>query len=418
MLQAMLASMSSIKAQQERMDVIGNNLANVNTVGFKGSDASFEDMVSQVITQGVNPLQFGQGVFVGSTSTDLTQGTLNATGQPSDLAIQGNGYFVVANGQGQAYTRDGEFTLNSAGMLVQAATGAPVLGWSADASGNVNNTGAVSASSTITIPMGSLSSAQATSNVGIGGNLSSTAAATDTATMGVNVFDSLGGKHSLTLTFGSHTAPPGAGAPAGATSSWTWTATEGTNTVGSSSSTGNQPLYFDANGNLLNPTALGAITVPASGGASGTNINLNFSSITQNSGSSAVQALSEDGAPAGSLQSFTIGTDGTITGVFSNGLTKTLAQVALASFSNPQGLSNLGNNLLSQTLGSGQASVGAAGTGSRGEVQAGFLEQSNVDVGTQFTNMIVTQRGYEANTKVVTAANQMLQDLLSMYTGQ
>src|ERR1700722_16370113 len=118
MLQAMLASMSSIEAQQQRMDVIGNNLANVNTTGFKGSDTSFEDLISNVITQGVNPLQFGQGVMVGSTSTDETQGTLSATGQPSDLAIQGDGYFVVANGSNQAYTRDGQFTLNASGELV------------------------------------------------------------------------------------------------------------------------------------------------------------------------------------------------------------------------------------------------------------------------------------------------------------
>ncbi|HEY3783291.1 MAG TPA: flagellar hook protein FlgE [Fimbriimonadaceae bacterium] len=418
MLQAMLASMSSIEAQQERMDVIGNNLANVNTTGFKGSDTSFEDLISNVITQGVNPLQFGQGVMVGSTSTDETQGTLNATGQPSDLAIQGDGYFVVANGSNQAYTRDGQFTLNSNGELVQASTGNAVLGWSADASGNIANAGAITPASTINIPLGSLSSAQATSAVGIGGNLSTTASATATATMGVNVYDSLGGTHGVNLSFGNRTSPPGAGAPAGATSSWTWTATEGTTNVGSSTSTGNQPLYFDANGNLMNPTALGNITIPAANGAAATTVALNFSGLTQNASSSLVQATSVNGAAPGSLQSFTIGSDGTITGVFSNGMTKTLAQVAMASFTNDQGLANLGDNLVSQTLGSGPPTIGVAGTGARGGIQAGFLEQSNVDVGTQFTNLIVTQRGYEANTKVVTAVNQMLQDLLSMYSGQ
>jgi flagellar hook protein FlgE len=417
MLQAMLASMSSIEAQQERMDVIGNNLANINTTGFKGSDTSFQDLISNVITQGVNPLQFGQGVMVGSTSTNETQGTLSATGQPSDLAIQGGGYFVIANGANQAYTRDGQFTLNSSGELVQASTGNAVLGWNADATGAITSTGAITPASTINIPLGSLSSAQATSAVGIGGNLSSTALATTTATMGVNIYDSLGGTHGVTLTFGNRTSPPGAGAPAGAASSWTWTATEGTTNVGSSTSAGNQPLYFDASGNLLNPKALGNITLPAANGAAASNVTLNFGALTQNSSSSLVQATSVNGAAPGSLQSFTVGQDGTITGIFSNGMTKTLAQIATASFTNDQGLSNLGSNLLNATLGSGPPTIGTAGTGSRGPIQAGFLEQSNVDVGTQFTNLIVTQRGYEANTKVVTAVNQMLQDLLSMYNG-
>lgn len=414
MLQAMLASMSSIEAQQARLDVIGNNLANINTAGFKGSDVSFEDMMSQQIRGGIAPIQYGTGVMVGATDSDNGQGTLTATNQPSDLALQGPGYFVVSDGTGLHYTRDGSFGIDSSGNLIQTSTGEKVAGWTADSNGNISTSSGISAASTIVMPMGTMTSVKATSNAALAGNLSSTAKSTDTWTTNVRVFDALGGAHTIAVNFTGHTSPPATGAPKGAVSSWTWNATQGTTSVGSSSSTGNQPLYFDASGNLLNPTALGGITIPASGSAGATAMSLNFSQITQNAGSSQVNLLSQDGFPPGQLQSFTIGNDGVITGVFSNGLTKALGQIAVGSFSNPGGLTDVGSNLLNESVASGPATIGTANTGGRGSIQSGFLEQSNVDIGTQFTNMIVTQRGYEANTKMVTTVNTMLQDLVNM----
>jgi len=414
MLQAMLASMSSIKAQQQAMDVIGNNLANVNTTGFKSSSTDFEDMLSQVVTEGVAPLQLGQGVIVAATPYNLTQGTLSATGQPSDLALQGNGYFVVNNGGSLAYTRDGGMSVNSSGVLVQTATGDPVLGYSADANGNISSAGAVGVASTITIPVGTLDAAQATSSVSLGGNLNSAALATTSVSMGANVFDSLGGAHSVTLKFSSPSTTLPANAPAGATSMWSWSASEGATALGSSAGAGNQPLYFNSSGALLNPAALGNITIPASGTVGATSMSLNFAGITQNAATSNVAMTSQNGAPPGQLQSFTVGSDGTISGVFSNGLTKSLAQVAVANFTNDGGLTNIGGNLLAASVGSGASTIGVAGTNGLGTVQSGFLEQSNVDIGTEFTNLIVTQRGYEANTKVVTAVNQMLQDIVNI----
>lgn len=414
MLQAMLASMSSIEAQQQSMDVIGNNLANVNTTGFKSSSVDFQDMLSQVVTEGVAPLQFGQGVMVAATPMNLTQGTMNATGQPSDLAIQGNGYFVVNNNGALNYTRDGGLSVNASGVLVQTGTGDPILGFSADPSGTIDTTGAVGTGSTITIPLGTLNAAQGTTNMTLGGNLSSGTDATGKVTMSANVFDGLGGAHDVTVTFDNHTNTIPAGAPAGTASMWSWSAAEGTTALGSSAGAGNQPLYFNSQGVLLNPSALGNISIPGAGSAGATNIALNFGALSQNAAASNVAMTSQNGAPPGQLQSFTVGGDGTITGVFSNGITKTLAQVAVASFTNPGGLTNVGGNQMAASVGSGPASIGVAGSSGRGSVQSGFLEQSNVDIGTQFTNLIVTQRGYEANTKVVTAVNQMLQDILNI----
>lgn len=413
MLQAMLASMSSIEAQQQSMDVIGNNLANVNTTGFKSSSVDFANMFSQVISEGVAPVQLGQGVMVAATPTNLTQGTLTATGQPSDLALQGNGFFMVDNGGSIAYTRDGGLTLNASGELVQEATGDPVLGYSADANG-VITPGAVGVASTITVPIGNMNAAQATSNVSLGGNLSATALATATITVGATVFDGLGGSHAISLDFTGHSSTVPAGAPAGTTSVWQWSVSQGATTLGTSKSAGNQPLYFNSSGVLLNPAALGKITLPASGSAAATPMSLNFGSITQNAGTSDVSMTTQNGAPPGQLQSFSVGSDGTISGIFTNGISKTLAQIAVAGFTNPGGLTNIGGNLMASTVGSGPASVGTAGTDGLGNIQSGFLEQSNVDIGSQFTNLIVTQRGYEANTKVVTAVNQMLQDIVNI----
>ncbi len=314
--------MSSIEAQQQSMDVIGNNLANVNTTGFKSSSVDFANMFSQVISEGVATVQLGQGVMVAATPTDLIQGTLTATGQPSDLALQGNGFFMVDNGGSIAYTRDGGLTLNASGELVQEATGDPVLGYSADASGTITP-GAVGVASTITVPIGNMNAAQATSSVSLGGNLNASALATATITVGATVFDGLGGSHAISLDFSGHSSTIPAGAPAGTTSVWQWSASQGTTSLGTSKGTGNQPLYFNSSGVLLNPSALGKITIPASGSSAATSMSLNFGSITQNAGTSDVSMTTQNGAPPGQLQSFSVSSDGTINGVFSNGISKT-----------------------------------------------------------------------------------------------
>lgn len=431
MLQALLAGVSSIKAQQTAMNVIGNNLANINTTAYKDSSVNFEDLVTQTLSSGsapsatlggTDPIQVGLGVTVGSTSIDTTQGSLNATNVPSDLAIQGNGFFAVSNGQNISYTRDGGFSVDASGNLVQASTGQRLLGWQANSSGVIDTTAQVTAASALTIPVGTATSVQASTAATLTGNLDASATATDTWSTQTTVYDSLGVPHDITVVFSNPQSPPPASynAPASATSSWDWKVYEGSaatgTVIGSSASAGNQPLFFDSSGNYDNTFASGAsntVTVPASGGGSATPISLDMSEISQLSEASSVQ-VQANGFPPGQLQNYSIGQTGIITGVFSNGMTRPLGQVALVSFANPAGLMQTSQNLSQASVDSGLPAFMSPGTGAVGTIASGYLEQSNVDIGTEFTNLIVTQRGFQANTKIVTTVDQMLQDLVNM----
>ncbi len=430
MLQALLAGVASIKSQQTRMNVIGNNLANVNTTAYKGSRVTFQDMLSQTVRGaarpsesrgGTNAIQYGLGVLVAGTDTNNEQGSLNATNRPTDLAIQGNGYFMISNTDRIAYTRDGGFDLDAAGDLVHRATGERAAGWSADAFGNIDTSAPIGTASTINVPLGSLNAVQVTSRMSFTGNLNGNATPTDAWTAQIRVFDGLGGSHDLTVEFTNRQNPSIGTPPTGAVTSWDWAMYEGpagTGTlVGSSATPGNERLYFDTNGRAVSDLASGtfnSITVPGSGGAAAFPIQVDFGTITQLRGDTQVNAREQNGFPPGSLQSFTVGSDGVITGLFTNGLTRPLGQLAMSIFSNPQGLERMGNNLWRATDNSGIAVVGAPRNGGRGIINAGFLEQSNVDIGNEFTDLIVTQRGFQANTRVVTTVDEMLQDLINM----
>lgn len=426
MLQAMLAGVASIKAQQTRMNVIGNNLANINTTAYKGSRVTFQDMIAQTIRGatrpsgnlgGMNPTQYGLGVTVGGTDVNEEQGSLNATNRPTDLAIQGFGFFMVGNGSNISYTRDGGFDLDANGDLVSRSTGQKLLGWRADALGNVNTTTPLDGASSISIPVGVLNSVQATTQVDFAGNLDAAALSTDELVSQTVVYDGLGNSHQISVKFFNHQIPPEPGGPANATSSWDWAAFEGpvdTGTpIGDSSTAGNSPFFFDAAGQQAQPTNA-TVTVPATNGASALSIDLKFGNINQLRTTSQVNAVGQNGFPPGSLASYSIGADGLITGVFTNGLTRALGQIAMAVFPNSGGLERMGNNLWRDTDNSGLAVVGVPRSGSRGAISAGFLEQSNVDIGSEFSDLIVTQRGFQANTKVVTTVDEMMQDLLNM----
>jgi flagellar hook protein FlgE len=324
---------------------------------------------------------------------------------------------MVANGSDVSYTRDGSFSLDTNGNLVQNSTGERLLGWQADSQGVINTNTPLTGSNLLSIPIGALSAAQATSTITMNGNLSSQAASTDTWTTQTTVYDKQGSPHSVTIEFSNPTAPPAAGAPTGATESWNWTAFEGGTTgtvLGSSSSTGNAPLYFDSSGNIMNPSTTGAISVASTTGGTSNAMSLDFSHISQLDTASQVAVSAQDGFPPGTLQSYAIDVNGVITGTFSNGLSRQLGQVALANFANPDGLTREGNNLWKPSNNTGAPQVGTPKTTGLGSISAGYLEQSNVDISSQFTNMIVTQRGFEANTKVVTTVDQMLQDLIGM----
>jgi flagellar hook protein FlgE len=431
MLQAMFNGVSAIQATQQDMDVIGNNIANVETTGFKGSSVNFADQLSQTLAGGsagngnvggTNPIQVGLGTKVGSINMDIQQGTLTATSSPTDMAIQGNGYFMVADPSGSMdFTRDGHFAIDSNGNLVDANTGQFALGWSASNTGVINNSQTISTANHLQVPIGTLTSAAATANVSWSGNLSADDAANATYTRSVKVFDSLGESHNLTLTF---TRGSTGGANPQPTNTWTWQVTGDTNSSGNAVADFTAPagvvnqgtITFGGNGNVTAATGSIQLT-PINGATTPQNIAPNFTVMTQLSGPSNAGPQAQDGFATGTLQSFNIDANGVITGIFSNGQSRALGQVALANFPNPAGLQSLGNNEYVTSPNSGAPVVGAANTQGLGGISVGYLESSNVDLGTELTKMIVTQRSFEANTKIVSTVDQMLADLNNMKQG-
>ncbi len=427
MLQALLAGVASIKAHQTRMTVIGDNLANVNTNSFKRSRVTFEDVLAQNIRGatrptstlgGTNPVQIGLGVLVAGTDLNMEQGSLNSTGRQTDLAVQGNGHLMIGNGTGVFYTRDGAIDMDANGDLVHRATGMRLLGWTASPTGVLNTSTPVTGASSLRIPIGQQSTAQVTGLVNFAGNLDANALATDEWRTTIRVYDQLGGAHDVEFRFFNRiTGPASPPAPAGANSSWSWEATDVASTTIIGTSEGATPtgerLFFDGNGALMNTAAVNNVAVPA-GNAPAFTFAAHFDKVGQLAMESQVQATSQDGFPPGTLSGFSIGSDGIISGIFTNGLALTLGQISLAIFPNPAGLLRIGENVWHYTDNSGLPVVGTPQSGGRGAVSSGFLEQSNVDIGTEFTELIVTQRGFQANTKVVTTVDEMLQDLLNM----
>ncbi|HVS67343.1 MAG TPA: flagellar hook protein FlgE [Mycobacteriales bacterium] len=407
MLRSMYSAVSGLQAFQEMMDVVGNNIANVDTVGFKASRVEFEDTLSQVVSGatsptansgGVNPQQIGLGVRVGSVDMTTTQGAIQTTGRPTDLAIQGSGYFVVSNGAQQLYTRAGSFGVDSAGNLVDP-TGAIVQGWIADPTGKISTNGPAG---NLTLPVGSAIAPNPTSTVNLGGNLSADDAVGDAVTSTITVYDGQGTAHSMTVTMTK-------------TASDTWQVSASDN--GGAAQAG-PALTFDANGNLTS-TAVPTFTITAADGTTST-VTLNLgtpgtaNALTQFGGDTTAIAESQDGTPSGYMTSFAIGTDGTISGTFSNGTTRNLGQIAIATFNNPAGLMQQGDGHFTTTGASGNPVITAPGQGQAGTLDPGALEQSNVDLSQEFTNLIVAQRGFEANSRVITTGDQLLQALVNL----
>jgi flagellar hook protein FlgE len=422
MWQAMLSGVASLKAHQTKMNVIGNNIANINTTGYKGSRVHFQDLMAQTfraasrpsnVLGGVNPIQVGLGVKVGAIDVQTLQGALEMTGRSTDLAIQGNGYFMLTNGRDVHYSRDGAFGLDSSGFLVHRGTGWKVLGWMADAGGRIDTNQPINASSVLQFPVGSQAAVRQTSVVQYTGNLNANAPSTQTYAATVRVYDALGGAHDVTITFTNRQTPPLGTPPTGAVSSWEWSATVGSTPVGDFTTGSNTRLYFDGQGKLVGTTTQ-QITITPTNGAPPFTVNLDLSQVTSLAAESIVQPVYQDGFPPGTLQEFTIGIDGTIQGVFSNGLSRPMGRIALSLFANPAGLFRLGNNMWRVTDNSGLPQIGAPTTGGLGEINAGYLEQSNVDLGSEFADMIVTQRGFQANTRIVSVVDELLADVVNM----
>jgi flagellar hook protein FlgE len=406
----MLAGVASIRAQQTRMNVIGNNLANVNTTAFKSGRITFQDMLSQTVRGatrpganlgGLNPIQYGLGVMVSGTDTNHEQGSLQATNRPTDLAVQGNGMFCVSDGNGLFYSRDGAFDLDANGDLVHRATGMRLAGWTANSeTGNINTDDPVTATSSINIPLGLRTAVQQTTTMEWTGNLDSRAAIGAQTSGVVRVYDSLGTPHDVKVTYTKTTE-----------NTWSWAATA----QGSSAAvTGSGTLAFNPATGRMTSGGTSTLTIDPAGASAAFNVSLTQTRMTQLASDTQVAASSQNGFPPGSLGAFSVGADGVITGIYTNGLTRPLGQIALAVFPNSGGLERIGSNLFRNTDNSGIPNIGAPKEGGRGQINSGFLEQSNVDIGQEFTDLIITQRGFQANTRVVTTVDEMLQELINM----
>lgn len=477
-------ALSSLQAQSDAINTTGNNLANMNTLGFKGSAVDFEDMISQAMGVGQGSA-VGMGVSTPINNQLFTQGSIESSTSPLASAIQGNGFFVVTNSANQQlFTRDGDFTINENGVL-QTQTGENVQGWMASSTG-INASGTPA---DIVIPTGTLLPATATQNMTT--NLNLDAAADPSSSAGtfstpIQVVDSLGNTHNLTITFtqsattantwtynitipggdltgggpvqttGSSTAASaavtvasaagiavgqsvtGSGIPAGATVSAVDAATDTvTLSAPATATASNVALTFGAQVNLL--AAPGKLTFTNDGtlssaggtaqvaigvngladGAANMNISWNLfqngtGTITQYAQTSSLSSSSQDGSQAAQLSSVSVGSGGQITATFSNGQQKVEAQLALAAIQNPDSLQNVGNNNFAATGVTAAPAIGVPQTGGRGQILGGSLEGSNVDMATEFTNLIVYQSAYQASSRVITTADQMTQDLMNL----
>lgn len=525
MLKSLYSAVSGIQAHQVRMDVIGDNIANVNTVGFKRGSVAFEELLSQTISGasapngekgGTNAVQVGLGVKVGSVTNQFTQGTTQYTGSNSDMAVEGNGFFIVAAGQSLEYTRAGNFSLDKNGNLVHSANGMILQGWLADESGVVNTNSPLT---NVKIPIGKAIPARATSAinyeqnidsringsllyeptpmtvtdgvtgekaqltvaltpsgnfnewnyeisaVGVGGaavaglangtgtlkldkdgkvtacsggpatvtfaggaaidiappaagaaggGIFTVSSAGDTASApmagaytaaksyvsSAQIYDSLGGTHEMSLTFTKLTD-----------NQWGW---QSSSSEAGVTATGNGTLNYDpTSGKLLNSSG-GPINVNFGAGIGTISVTPDFTGSTQFAADYSMLPSSQNGYSSGALQSFSVDNSGGINGVFSNGVIQKMATVGLANFANAAGLTKQAGSFYSESRNSGEASIGTSGTGGRGNLLSGSLETSNVDLSQEFTDMITTERGYQANAKVITTSDELLQELLNL----
>ena len=416
------AAASGIVTMQTALDTIGNNIANSETDGFTSQTAQFSDMLTQQLqpatgavgqTQAsTNPSAIGSGVSIAGISTDFSQGSIQQTGVNSDVAIEGNGFLVASQGGSTYYTRDGNLQVDANGHLA-TASGGLIVGWAPGQPTTAPPT-------PLSIIVGSSGGPSQTQNAVLGGNLP--ANATGPIPVTTTMYDSLGNQVPVTLTF----TPTVGGS--GTVTSWSLQGT----VTGASSNLWSSPqtLIFGSNGQLksVNGTAVGTgqTSLPIGNEPSNytwtgtTPPSIDFpavgsqQAVTQFAGSQTLAVASQDGYSSGTLESYSIGSDGVITGTYTNGNSTTLGTLALAQFSNPQGLLDMGGTYFSSTIASGNAQLGQPGTNGLGSVQGGAVQGSNVDLASQLTNLIEVQTAYQADTKVISTSATALQSLMQM----
>ncbi|MGA2835719.1 MAG: flagellar hook protein FlgE [Acidimicrobiales bacterium] len=411
------AASSGIDIMQTDLDTIGNDIANSESDGFKSGTAEFEDLLTEqlqpagaatgVSQASTNPSAIGAGAEVSAIATNFSEGPVTQTGVSSNVAIEGNGFLAVSQNGQTVYTRDGDLQIDTNGHLA-TNSGGLVLGWAP-------NQPTTSVPGPLSIITGSAEPPAQTANIDLGGNLPSTA--TSPVTVTATLYDSLGNTVPATLTF----------TPTGTAGSWTLQGT----VPGAATTLWNAPqtLVFSSTGQLqsLNGTAVGTGTTTLAIGTPPSNYNwtgaapqLDFppvgsqNAVTQFAANQTIAVTDQDGYAAGTLQSYSIGSDGVISGTYSNGESQTLGTIALANFANPQGLDDQGNTYFTATAASGNAQLGAPGQSGLGTLQGGAVEGSNVDLATELTDLIEAQTAYQANTKVVDSSSTALQSLVEM----
>jgi flagellar hook protein FlgE len=470
------------------MNVIGNNISNINTIGFKKGRVTFKDMLYQQSAAasrptetlgGVNPKETGLGVQVGAIDTIQTQGSLQTTGVGSDLAIQGNGFFILNDGDQRYYTRAGDFGVDSNGNFVNPSNGMFVQGWQAttDANGNtVVNTSADAGK--INIPVGGKDPAHATQNVDFMCNLDKRMNADGSWGTSIKVYDSFGNQHTLQIQMTPVYGAPDANGVSHSQNVWNATvyvdpavnpatgqmadganmntatgpspAAGAANVVPAAGAGNTYQIYFSNLGQLegvvpgaaLPQNTNAAPPAAIAAAAQGTPVTLNVAydvpnttngvperqnmvlnlgtvgglenSVTQYAEQSTTKAFKQDGYAMGYLSNYNIDSTGTINGIYTNGTSRVLGQIALASFTNQNGLTHAGDTAFQESTNSGTANIGTCNTQGRGKITAGALEMSNVDMSDSFVDMITTERGFQANSKTITTSDEMLQTLLQL----
>lgn len=413
MIRALYSAVTGLRAHEVMMDVTSNNIANVNTSGFKSSRATFSETLAQTIRGGglptgaqggVNPLQIGLGTRIGGVVASFTQGALQLTGRQTDLAIQGDGFFAIDRGGQSLLTRNGSFNWDASGTLV-TTDGGRVLGWAADANGQIPTGGPTGP---IQIPTGPLPP-EASQNVTVAGNIKEGMPVGGTAITTSTVYDSLGAAHELTITMTKQ-------ATAG-----DWEA---------------QITYKDNTGTIIDITPAtppvinfdntGALTTPASftingvtfGAAASQDITFHMGDethpLTQYDRATTVDVPSHDGTAGAELVSVMFGADGTVNALYANGQTKVHGVLTMANVTNKEGLLRMGDDTFATSLTSGDPTYGWAGTGALGMLAPGSLEGSNVDLANEFTNLVLAQRGFQANSRVISTSDEMLGDLVNI----
>jgi flagellar hook protein FlgE len=400
-------ALSGLNAASQNLDVIGNNVANASTIGYKESTAEFADVFAASMASGAGN-QIGIGVNVAAVAPQFTQGNITTTGNPMDVAINGQGFFQMNTNGVMGYSRDGEFSLNSQGYIVNSS-GAQLTGYPANANGTI------SPSTPVPIQLSLANIApKPTSNVSLSLNLDSRstvpAAAfnindptTYNSSTAMTVYDSLGNSHTLSTYF----VETGANA-------WSVYAAADGSVLNTGSPIGT--LNFGASGTMANDVTMNPSITLTNGAATPLTFNLLFpaASTSQYGSSFAVSNNTQDGYTTGQLSGFSINPDGTVQGRYTNGQTRDQGQIALANFINPRGLIALSGNQWAQSSASGQPLIGAPSTGSLGALQAGALESSNVDITTELVNMITAQRVYQANAETIKTQDQVQQTLMNL----